>query len=130
MNSIFYNFFNYKMSNLIFTKNLEKNEYLSLETYSKEYTKLESDLECIFAYQSIDESNCFSIGWRPLTLTDKAKDHYGVSNYEEMIGKQIYIHRRKKHQTGSYIDPSEWYLQKSIIKELVNLDYGIITPLQ
>jgi hypothetical protein len=113
------------MSNLIFTENLEKNEYLALETYSKECTNLGIDLECIFAYQSIGESGCFSIDGRPLTLTDKAKKHYGVSNYEEMIGKQIYIPRRKKDQTGNYIDPSVWYLQKSTIKELIDLDYGI-----
>ena len=50
------------MSNLIFTENLETNEYIALETYLKEYTELETDLECIFAYQSIGESNCFSIG--------------------------------------------------------------------
>ena len=83
------------------------------------------DLECIFAYQSIGESGCFSIGGRPLTLTDKAKNHYGVSNYEEMIGKTISFPRRKKDLTGNYIEPSEWYLQKSTIKELVDLDYGI-----
>jgi len=42
-----------------------------------------------------------------------------------MIGKTISFHRRKKDLTGNYIEPSEWYLQKSTIKELVDLDYGI-----
>jgi hypothetical protein len=109
------------MTTVTSTKNTE---YLALAGYPSSNTGLEN-LECIFAYQTMEESGCLSIGGRPLTLTDNARLHYGVKTWEEMIGKSISFLRRKKDENEKYISPSVWYIQKSTINAILDLDYGI-----
>jgi hypothetical protein len=106
------------------TENTENTEYLAFAKYLSSNTGLEY-LECIFAYQTMKESGVFSVGGRPLTLSDKVKLHYGVKTWEEMIGKSISFLRRKKDENGKYLSPSIWYIQKSTIKEILDLEYGI-----
>lgn len=109
------------MSTPVSTKNTK---YFALEKYPSSKTGLDN-LECIFAYQTMEESGVFSIGGRPLTLSDNAILHYGVKTWEEMIGKSISFIRIKKDENGKYISPSIWYIQKSTIKEILDLEYGI-----
>ena len=108
------------MSTVTSTQNTE---YPALAEYTTT-TGIGQKFECIFAYQ-MEKSGCLSIGGRPLTLSDKAKTHYGVKTWEEMIGKSISFLRRKKDENEKYLSPTVWYMRKSTINAILDLDYGI-----
>jgi len=103
----------------------QNTEYPALAEYTTTITGIVQNFECIFAYQTEKESGCWSIEGRPLTLSGNAKTHYGVSTFEEMIGKSISFLRRKKDENGKYLSPPVWNMRKSKINAILDVEYGI-----
>ena len=56
----------------------------------------------------------------PVLISDRAAEHYKVEKIEELIGKNVQVFRRFRFPDGRYEWPNKMYLQKGILRELLD----------
>ena len=88
--------------------------------YDLKFKSPEKGIQSLIGIQSLADSYIWAENARPVHLSDTAREHYGVSTLEEMIGKQVSVFRRCKDESGNYETPYKYYLQKA---KLMGLEY-------
>ena len=66
----------------------------------------------------MNECHILCANARPVVLTTNAKEYYGVSEIEDMVGKKVGVFRRVKDELGNYEIPYVYYLQKGTIDKI------------
>lgn len=88
--------------------------------YDLKFKPPKEGIKSIIGIQTMAQCDIWAENGRPVHLSNTAREHYGVSTLEEMIGKQIMVFRRFKDESGNYETPYKYYLQKG---KLVGLEY-------
>ena len=93
-------------------------DYWSCIKYNLKYPEPEKGIESIISIPSMDECGVFYTTARPVVLTTNAKEYYGVSKIEDMVGKEVGVFRRVKDELGNYETPHVYHLQKGTIDKI------------
>ena len=93
-------------------------DYWNCIKYNLKFPEPEKGIESIVSIPSMDECGVFCTTARPVVLTTNAKEYYGVSKIEDMVGKNVGVFRRVKDELGNYETPYVYYLQKGTIDKI------------
>lgn len=93
--------------------------YWTFMKYNLKFPEPEKGIESIISIPNMLECGVFCANARPVVLTTNAKEYYGVSKIEDMVGKNVGVFRRAKDEFGNYETPYVHYLQKGTIEEII-----------
>ena len=89
--------------------------------YPLKYPTPEKDIASIIGIPTIDECRIFSLGGKPVFISNLASTHYGVSSLNQLIDKSAMIFRRFKDNNDNYEEPWKWHTYRVIIKSFNRL---------
>ena len=103
--------------------------YIENRKYELKYDIVEKEIISIIGIPTLDESKIWSLNGN-MFFSKEASEYYGISNLEDLYGKEVVIFRRFKLPNGDYEMPEKYHCQKATFlegKELHRLDSAYAT---